>query len=373
MAHPTRRGGPRRGPDLTGRRVGVEEEFLLIDPATRETSSRAPLVVAVAAVATGELQREQVETGSVPHTSRAALRADLLARRRELAVAAEATGSRVLALATHPDRSRPSTSPGERYASMTARFGLVAREQLTCACHVHVEVTDRDEAAAVLDRIRPWTPLLLALSTNSPFWQGEDTGHAGYRSRVWNRWPTAGPTSPVGSARGYDDLVAAMLGTGVPLDQGMVYFDTRLSATYPTLEIRVPDVCLRVEDAVLVAVLARALVETGLRAVGSGEPLVDVPVEVLRLMNWRAAHDGVDGVLVSPSDSRPRPAADVLAELLAHTAEALQAADDAEFARDAVARVLDRGSGARWQRRSLDELGVPDMLSAAADLTVEAG
>ncbi len=103
------------------------------------------------------------------------------------------------------------------------------------------------------------------MSSNSPFWNGVDSGYASYRSQVWQRWPTAGPTGTFGSAAAYQQVVDALVATGSALDRAMIYFDARLSERYPTLEIRVADVCLRAEDTVLIGALARALVETSAR------------------------------------------------------------------------------------------------------------
>ena len=163
----------------------------------------------------------------------------------------------------------------------------------------------------MLDRIGPWLPVLRALSANSPFWRGDDTGHASYRSLVWARWPSAGPTPLFGSPEAYDAAVAAMIATGTVLDEGMIYFDARLAASFPTVEIRVADVAGEVEEAVVVALLARALVETAARSWAAGEPAATTPVEVLRLAHWRAArsgcvpgHDAEAGVLVDPRTGR---------------------------------------------------------------------
>ena len=127
---------------------------------------------------------------------------------------------------------------------------------------MHVEVADDDEGVLVIDHLRSWTAVLLALSTNSPFWHGGDTGYSSFRTQVWYRWPTAGPTAPFGDAATYRRVVDDLLASGTILDSGMIYFDARLSARYPTVEVRVADVCLDVEDAVLQAALVRALAET---------------------------------------------------------------------------------------------------------------
>ena len=144
-------------------------------------------------------------------------------------------------------------------------------EQLVCGRHVHVSVESDDEAVAVLDRVRVWLPSLLALSANSPFWQGKDTGYASFRSQMMSRWPTSGPPPRLGSAEAYRSLVTDMVESGVLLDEGMVYFDARVSFRYPTVEIRAADVCLDARDTVLVAALCRGLVETAARQWRSGE------------------------------------------------------------------------------------------------------
>jgi carboxylate-amine ligase len=214
-------------------------------------------------------------------------------------------------------------------------------------------------------------PALLAISANSPYSQGEDTGFASFRSQAWGRWPSAGPTGRFGSARSYHRLVGALLDTGVLLDRGMVYFDARLSAAYPTVEVRVADVCLQVEDAALVAALCRGLVDTAADEWALGKQSADVPTELLRLARWRAGHDGVDGRLLDPSTGRPRPASDVLQDLVAHVRPALAAAGDLEAVERGLAAVLRRGTGARRQRRVGAEGDLVAVVGDLAALTLQ--
>ncbi len=133
---------------------------------------------------------------------------------------------------------------------------------------MHVSVESDEEGVGVLDRIRVWLPSLLALSANSPFWNGQDSGYASYRSQAFARWPSWGPTDRFGSAEAYHRLVRKMVLSSVILDAGMVYFDARLSQHYPTVEIRSADVCFTVEEAIVVAALCRGLVETAAQRVG---------------------------------------------------------------------------------------------------------
>ncbi|MER6938419.1 glutamate--cysteine ligase, partial [Nocardioides sp. NPDC000441] len=266
------------------RTVGVEEELLLVDAETGAPRSVASEVLRVARrhgdteVAAGEaggsvgpeLQEQQVETDTPAEEYLGILEQDLRRWRDKARAAASEAGALILASGTTPLPVWPQTFDDERYAAMAERFGLTASEQLTCGCHVHVSVESDDEAVGALDRIRAWLPVLLAVSANSPFWQGGDSGYASYRSQVMTRWPTNGPTEIFGSGQAYVDHLRLLVDTGVPLDEGMAYFDARPSRNYPTLEIRVADVCLDPRDAVLVAALARALVETGAREWAEG-------------------------------------------------------------------------------------------------------
>ncbi len=366
------------------RTVGVEEELLVVDGEDGRPRSVAAQLLqrtprpdpersqpgAPGGDVTGELQQEQVETGTPPRTDLADIEKDLLAWRATADAGARAVGARVVASGTSPMPVRPQVTADARYERIVDRFGMTAREQLTCGCHVHVAVESDEEGVGVLDRIRPWLPSLLAVSANSPLWQGEDTGYASFRSQAWTRWPSAGPTELFGSATAYHRLVAEMVASGVVLDAGMLYFDARLSADYPTVELRVADVCLDVRDAVLVAALCRALVETAAREWAAGTPAPAVPTAVLRLAMWQAGHDGVDGTLLDPGTGRPRPAADVLGALVKEVRPALKQSGDLDLVEHRLDEVLARGTGARVQRAVLDGGGdLPDVVSQLVRVT----
>lgn len=341
------------------RSFGVEEELLLVAP-----SSGIPVALAESVThgagddAPGrELQRQQVETGTAPCRALDELSGQLRARRDAAAKAARRAGSEVAALATSPRAVTPSTTPAERYLRMAEEYALTAQEQLTCGCHVHVSIESEDEAVAVLDRVRPWLAPLLAMTGNSPFWQERDSGYDSYRYQVWGRWPSAGPTEAFGTPKLYHDIVRSMVESGALLDEGMIYFDARLSHRYPTVEVRVSDVCLLADDAVLLAALVRGLVETAAREWRSGEPLVPVRTELLRLASWRASRSGLAGELIHPVTERPAPAEVVVRALLEHVASALADADDLKVATELVERLLERGNGAALQRRVYAETG----------------
>lgn len=369
------------------RTVGVEEELLLVD-AHRERMT--PVATRVLRIATArgdaggedvgrgslvnELQEQQLEIYTSPHHSMSTLEAELRTLRNRAASAAREAGARVVASATSPVPVECRRVHTPRYDKMAERFGIVTSEQLTCGCHVHVSVTSFEEAVGVLDRIRVWLPSLLALSANSPFWQGHDTGYASFRSQALGRWPVSGPTEIFGTAETYRAVVGGMLASDVILDEGMVYFDARCSRRYPTVEIRAADVCLDVRDAVLVAALCRGLVETAAEEWAAGKPPPPVPTALLRLATWQAARWGTSSRLLDPLTSRPRPASDVIADLVVHVSPALRRCGDEDLVTERIERVFVRGNGATRQREVFEKTGhLNDVIAALARSTVGQG
>jgi carboxylate-amine ligase len=319
-----------------------------------------------------ELKAQQVEFATRVCTDLADVAADLRYWRGRADAAARGVGARVAALASSPVDVEPETTPGRRYAAMTDTFGLTAVEQLSCGCHVHVAVDDDEEGVAVLNRIRGWLPVLTALSVNSPFWLGRDSGHASYRSQAWNRWPSSGPTELFAGAADYHRLIERLVATGTIVDTGMVYFDARLSERWPTVEVRVADVPLRAEDTVTLAGLVRGLVETAAREWRAGVPAPAVRSELIRVAAWRAGRSGLGEELVHPATGRPAPAADVVRALLDHVGPALAATGDADRVEAGVAAVLFRGTGADLQRRVHTETGdLAAVVRAAVEVTQE--
>lgn len=304
-----------------------------------------------------ELKEQMIETGTRPCTDLGDLRDEIGQGRERASTAARRVGAEVVALGTAPPPVVPTLSPGARYREINREFALTSREQLTCGCHVHVSIADAEEGVAVLDRIAPWLPVLLAVSGNSPFWNGQDSGYASFRSQVWNRWPTAGPVPRFGSAEQYRRVIDDLIATGAILDTGMVYFDARLSARYPTVEVRIADVCLQADDAALLAALVRGLVETAARAAAAGEPAPDVRVEQLRAATWRASRSGLGGELVSPVTFRPVPAHEAVEQLVAHVRPALEDLGDLDAVSELVQGPWRRGTGATRQRAWFAEGG----------------
>ncbi len=350
----------------------MEEELLLVGGVSGAPTPAGEQVVALAPGDTveHEFKKEQAETGSEPCRSADELVGQLRELRAVAARAADRSGVRIAALATSPLRVRPTATPDERYRRMHDRFGVIADRQLTCGQHVHVGIESRAEGVGVLDRIGPWLPVILALSANSPFWQGVDTGYASFRTVLWGMWPSALPTAPFGDESTYDTAVSELIESGAALDDGMVYFDARLSASYPTVEIRVADVCTDVADAVAIAVLCRALVDTAARQWRDGEQPLPMRPELRRAAVWRAARYGLTEELLDPRTRRPVPAADAVSGLLEQLDGALTRSGDRERAHHEVARLLRTGNGAEHQRRADAEGGLTAVVRDAVRRTV---
>ena len=363
------------------RTVGVEEELMLVDPVSGTPASAGDVVHEAAVEALGaaadhlverEFKMEQTEIGSTPTIDVAALGTELLAVRRTVAAAAGSTGVHVVAVATNPFTVNPTLTKNERYARMAEMFGIIAAQQLTCGQHIHVAIESPEEGVAVLDRIRGWLPLLVAMSANSPYWQGQDTGYASYRSIAWGQWPTAGPTESFGTVEGYHRAISDLLATGAAMDDGMIYFDARLSASYPTLEIRVPDVCMDVRDSTLIAALARALVDTAATQWRHGHPVDPIRIEVLRGAAWRAARFGLQGDLLDHRSRELVPAWAMIDALVQHVLHALRANGDLDFVLAGIEDLRRRGTGAQVQRTEFARRGLlMDVVQLAAQRTLE--
>ncbi len=357
------------------RTVGIEEEFLLVDPATREVSPRSQRVLDLAHEAhpttdedlDKELFRHQVETRTPPEADLGELRASLVLQRRAAAEAARSAGVVTIAAGTSPVASgEPLVTRADRYLSMRERYGEIARVAGICGMHVHVEVDSEEQGVAVIDRLAPWLPVVLAISANSPYVEGRDTGYHSWRSQLWARWPSAGPAEQFGSLATYREVTRRLIASGAALDRAMVYFDARLSEANPTVEVRTSDVCTDPDDAVLIAALVRGLVMRVADSDAGAEPAWRA--ELLRAAHWRAARFALSNRLLSPTTAEPAPAREVLALLFSAVREQLEACGDVDLVRDGLERVL-AGGGASRQHAAY-ERSDGDLAAVVDDLVV---
>lgn len=354
--------------------VGVEEEFLLVDPATGVAAPAVDAVMArIPAELRGQVQYEfqasQIEIGSPPGLDLSAVRHSLGLLRSGLAVAADEAGVRLVAIGTGPVEG--PTSPvvdNDRFHEIVARYGLLVPGPGNNGMHVHVGVPDPETGVQVLNHLRPWLPVLHAATANSPFYAGRDTGYASFRSVLWERWPPVAPTPLLTSYAHYERLIDRLIATGMLLDQGMLYWYARLSAKYPTVEIRVGDVVPTLDDVLFVAALTRGLVSAALADIAAGRPAPDVDHHLLVAAHWRAAHDGLEGRAVDLVGGGTRPAWTALDDLVARLRPHLARHGDLTEIDDLLARLRERGTGAARQRAAFARTGT---LTAVIDAIAE--
>lgn len=344
-------------PDNEQFTIGVEEEYQIVDEETRELRPRSLLILPEAQASVGdsvtpELYLSQIEIGTPVCKTLAEVRAELTRLRREVNAAALSQGCRIAAAGTHPFShwEDQEVTPKRRYLGIAKEYEQLAREQLIYGCHVHIGISDREIAIGVMNRSRLWLAPLLALAANSPFWLGWDTGYASFRTEIWRRWPMSGTPQVFTSRAEYDSLIETLIATGSVSDATKIYWDVRPSARFETLEFRVTDVCMTVDEAVMIAGLVRALTRTCYNQALRDERLQPVRPELLRAAKWRAARYGLEAELIDVKDERALPVFEVIEQLLLHLRPALEEYGDWEEVSEIVRATLTRGNGATRQR-----------------------
>jgi carboxylate-amine ligase len=336
--------------------LGVEEEYLLVDA---HEPRAVEAVEEVFAELPGELRdgvqhefyRTQIEVASPPQLELERLGNSLRRLRSEVAAAASRAGARLIAVGTGPAAGQNARLvDNDRYHRMREHFGDLSPGQGMCGTHVHVSIPDPETGVQILNHLRPWLPVLQAATANSPLFAGRDTGYSSWRSMMWERWPTVGPTPYLRSHEHYLTLVADLEASGAMLDEGMLYWYARLSASYPTVEIRMGDVMPGADDAVLLAALTRALVATLLREVRGGAEAPDVEHPLLMAAHWRAAHDGLEGLNIDMATRQTRPAWRLLRQLFDYVRPELERHGDLATATLLLGRLREHGTGAARQR-----------------------
>jgi carboxylate-amine ligase len=344
------------GVDPDALTVGVEEEFLLLDP---DTGANQPVAEQVMASLPGRIRergRLEVRRSVVGMVTGACgglddVRAQVTDLRRAAADAADDAGAWLVAVGATPIAELDPALPDQpRYRAIAHRFGPVALDPAVCGLHVRVGVPDRDLAVQVCNHLQVWLPVIRALTGNSPLFAGADTGHASWRAVQQLRWPGAGPNPRFGSADDYDRTVADLVTSGVLLDPSMVRWYARLSPDHPAVEIRVNDVCTDVDDSLLAVALIRAAVATAITDIQGGLDPPDLRECVVGAAHWRAARDGLTGTLIDLRLGRARPAWELINEFFATVSPALLHTGDLDLVVDGLARLRDRGDGATRQR-----------------------
>ncbi|MFJ8210636.1 glutamate--cysteine ligase [Streptomyces sp. NPDC096033] len=337
--------------------IGVEEEFFLVDPDTRLIVPAGPAVATRAAGdagdrATQEFALCQVEGRTRPCRSASELRRELEQARGALVAAARAEGARLCASGTAVLQEAGPVQVAEhpRYRAGRLQYRSMMDDFAVSALHVHVHLPDRELAVRTANHLRPWLPLLIAATANSPYHRGLDTGYASWRTVIRHRFPCLGPPPYAASWQEHERLAVTIADTEAMLDARTPFWDLRPNPRLPTLEVRAMDVLPDLDDTVAFAVLLRALVRTAADRGRAGDPGPRWEAEVLRAACWRAARDGWSGDAFHPATGRSRPVADIADELVDLVRPALEEAGDLDEATGLFDRLAGRGDGATRQR-----------------------
>lgn len=357
--------------------VGVEEEYQLVDRESGELRSRARAVIA--SDWTGEIQQEMrqntVEVQTRPCTSADEVRAELRRLRLQAAVAAESRGLRVVSAGVHPFShwSAQRYTPSEVYDRIREEYRRLSDTQNIFGMHVHVAVEPEVDRARVLNIVRVYSPYLTALAASSPLMEGEDSGYASYRWILWRRWPRSGVPPRMADEAEFDRLIRSLIETGAIDGPGRLYWDVRPHHQYPTIEFRAADATPRLEDAVSIAALARAIVAAAARGELEESPHPESTVQTFVVENgWRAARYGVGARFVDLGPHGPvaLPAAEALSELLQRVGPVAESLGDGP-ALDGIARILEEGGAAGRMRSAWEQRPDPRALVGwLADETV---
>ena len=341
---------------------GIEEEYFLADAKTLEVPTHSPNELFEAAnwSTSGQAMREmlqsQLEVATNIHIDAQDAREELKFLRREVAAVAAQYGFVIMACGTHPTalwrQSQPSPKP--RYEAMIEDLRTIGHRNMLCGMHVHVQLPDPEKRFAVMQAMIPYLPLLVALSTSSPFWNSRATGLKGYRLAAYDELPRTGLPEFFESKREYDEYVAALMRSGVIPDESYIWWAMRPSSRHPTLELRAPDVCTSIDDALAIASLYRALARHLYEGPALQHRLGNVDRAIAVENKWRAQRYGTDCVFASIDG--PVEIAEMLSSLIeriADDAAALGCAREVEHCKV----ILARGSSADHQLRAYQDGG----------------
>jgi carboxylate-amine ligase len=347
--------------------IGIEEELMLVDPETLELAQGIELVLADSdedgvGQIKPELMQSVLEIATEPCPNLEAAAGQLRALRRRVANCAERNGMIVAAAGTHPTARWEDQLIVERprYRELASELGWIARQELIFGTHVHVGIDGADKAIYIADGVRRHIPLMLALSANSPYWRGEDTGMMSARTPIFRHFPRVGIPPHYGSWEIFSRRVELMMNAGAIPDYTYLWWDVRPHPNLGTVEVRAYDQQTRLQDTVALAALAICLVHRYAANFDQEKPLIEVPTELIDDNKVRAALRGIEGDLVDLPRDRRAPAKELAVEMIEELApDATELG--CEEALGGLRDLIDTG-GARRQLQVMDRGGEIDRL-----------
>ena len=345
----------RKEPSFT---VGIEEEYLLVDRHSGDLIEQAPPTMLpeceklLEGQVTPEFLQSQIEVGTRVCGSIAEARDDLTHLRKTVSQVASNHGLAMIAASTHPFATAGTqhTTPKERYRALADDLQAVVRRLMISGMHVHVGLDDDDLRIDLLPQVAYFAPHLLALSTSSPFWEGLNTGLRSYRLAVWNEMPRTGLPETFASYAEYERHVNVLVNAGVIEDASKVWWDVRPSIRYPTLEMRICDICTRVEDTICIAAIYRCWLRMLYRLRMKNQRWRLYSRLLIGENRWRAHRYGSDRGLIDFGRGVMVPFAELLEEMLDLIREDAESLDCVAVAEVEHARtILERGTSAHRQ------------------------
>ncbi|HEY6206447.1 MAG TPA: carboxylate-amine ligase [Chthoniobacterales bacterium] len=341
--------------------LGIEEEFAIVDPNTRELKSHIQEILEGGKVVLKEqikpeMHQSVVELGTEICDSIEHARTHVVDLRSKLASLADKAGLKIASVGTHPFshwRDQLITE-GERYQEIVKDMQLVARANLIFGLHVHVGIPNRDMAIHVMNQARYFLPHIYALSVNSPFWVGHDTGLKGYRLKVFERFPRTGIPDAFESLSEYEDFCKLLVKTGCIDNPKKIWWDIRLHPFFDTLEVRVCDAQSRVEDTLAIAALIQAIIAKLHKLLWQNITFRVYRRRLLDENRWRAARYGIDGKLIDFGRETEVEMRSLLGELLEFiSTEVNELGSQREMAH--IERIMREGTGADRQLNKFAE------------------
>jgi glutamate---cysteine ligase / carboxylate-amine ligase len=365
--------------------LGIEEEFAIVDPETRELRSHIQEILEGGKVTLKEqikpeMHQSVVELGTDICRDIADARQHVTKLRSDLAALAGKAGLRIASVGTHPFshwRDQLITE-GERYKEIVRDMQLLARANLIFGLHVHVGIPNRESAIHVMNQARYFLPHIYALSVNSPFWVGHDTGLKGYRLKVFERFPRTGIPDSFESLSEYEHYCKLLVKTGCIDNAKKIWWDIRLHPFFDTLEVRVCDAQSRVDDTLAIAALIQAIVSKLFKLLRQNTTFRIYRRRLLDENRWRASRYGIDGKMIDFGRESEAETRSLIYELLEFiSTEVVELGTQREMQH--IERILREGTGADRQLaawgRTQSMTGVVDHIVAETyeGLSVEMG
>jgi glutamate---cysteine ligase / carboxylate-amine ligase len=358
--------------------LGIEEEFQIVDPQTRELRSHVSEILEQGKMLLGEqvkpeMIQAQIEVGTGICRNVEEARADITRLRSIVSGLARKNGLRIVAASTHPisQWKEQQIYPDPHYALLIEELQMVARSLLIFGLHVHVGIPDRERQIHIMNAARYFLPHVLALSTSSPFWLGINTGLKSYRSEVFKKFPRTDLPDHFDSYASFQRYVDLLLKTNSITGPKKIWWDVRPHPFFPTLEFRVCDIPTRVDDTVAITALFQAIVAKLDRLIEKNLGFRLYRRMLIQENKWRAVRYGLDGKLIDFGKQTEVPARDLVRELLEFVDDVL---DDLGSRKEVehINTILERGTSADEQLRVFNETGdLQAVVDRLMELTIE--